>query len=130
MQRTAARACTAAIRPQIRHMNAHPTIPSRAQLALTHLLARLLERLERSPVPVGAEQYRSVVLHLAEEFNDLPPGADLGALLDAHPAAAELYENLHYAHAGLCRHPLGAAAEAELLARQVIDRARRGPAGE
>jgi hypothetical protein len=89
----------------------------------------LLERLEHSMVPVGAEQYRSVVLHLADEFNDLPPGTDLAALLDAHPAAAELYENLHYAHAGLCRHPLGVAAEAELLAREVIAKAKRGAAG-
>lgn len=92
---------------------------------MTHLLARLLERLERSAVPVGAEQYRSVVLHLADEFNDLPADADLAALLDAHPAAAELYENLHYAQAGLCRHPVGAAAAAELLAREIIARAMR-----
>jgi len=106
-------------------MSAHPSTPSRAQLAVTHLLARLLDRLERSTVPVGAEQYRSVVLHLVDEFADIPPGADLAALLDAHPAAAELYENLHYQHAGLCRQPLEAAAAAELQAKEVIARARR-----
>lgn len=106
-------------------MNAHPTTPARAQLAVTQLLARLLERIERSPFPVGAEQYRSVVLHLVEEFNDLEPGAELTALLDANPAAAELYENLHYQHAGLCRQPLEAAAAAELQARDAIERARR-----
>lgn len=122
-------ACTGPIRPQIQEMKAHSSTPSRAQLAVTHLLARLLERLESSTASVGAEQYRSVVLHLVDEFNDIPPGADLAALLDAHPAAAELYENLHYQHAGLCRHPLGAAAEAEVQAREVIARARRRATG-
>jgi hypothetical protein len=47
-------------------------------------------------------------------------------VLDAYPAAAQLYENQNYQHAGLCRSPLEASLDAELRARQVIDRARRG----
>lgn len=102
----------------------------KARLAVAHLLAQLLERLDRSAVPVGAEQYRSVVRHLAAEFDELQSHAGLSALLEAYPAAAELYENLNYRHAGLCRSPLDQALDAELRARRLIDRARRdGPRG-
>ena len=34
----------------------------------------------------------------------------------------ELYENLHYARAGLCRSPLERATEAELQTRQLLQR--------
>jgi hypothetical protein len=106
--------------------NHHPD--HKASLVVTHMLAQLLERLEHSPAPVGAEQYRSVVLHLVEEFRDVDPGARLGELLDAYPAAAEVYENLNYQHAGLCRSGLDAALSAEMAARKAIERAmRRGP---
>jgi hypothetical protein len=37
-----------------------------------------------------------------------------------------LYENLRYAHAGLCRAPLETALNAELAASAAIDRARQG----
>jgi hypothetical protein len=42
--------------------------------------------------------------------------------------AAELYENVQYAHAGLCRQPLEAALNAELLARSTLARMRGGAA--
>jgi hypothetical protein len=47
----------------------------------------------------------------------------LRALMTALPALAEVYENLHYEHAGLCRTPLVAAACAEVAARDAIARA-------
>jgi hypothetical protein len=94
-------------------------------LTVTHVLAELLERLEHSQEPVGAEQYLSVVNHLVEAFADVPAGAELGALLDTHPAAAELYENMNYQYAGLCRSPLETSLSAEQQARQVIERAMR-----
>lgn len=97
-----------------------------ATLAVAALLAQLLERLDRSSVPVGAEQYRSVARHLAEEFEELQTDGGLTKLLDAFPSAAELYENLNYQHAGLCRSPLELSLHAEQRARQVIERARRG----
>jgi hypothetical protein len=102
------------------------TSPARYTVAV--LLAQLLERLDSSAVPVAAEQYRSVVRHLAEEIDGLRSDTGLGRLLDAFPSAAELYENLNYGHAGLCRSPLERALHAELQARRLIERARRGPA--
>ena len=108
-------------------MNATQPKPSTANLSVAFMLAQLLERLERSAVPVGAEQYRSVVTHLRDEFEQVEGAPRFSALLDAHPAAAELYENLHYAHAGLCRSPLEASLNAELRAREAIDRAMRRP---
>ena len=108
-------------------MKASPPVSPKARLAVAHLLAQLLQRLERSPQPVAAGQYRSVVRHLAEEFEDLHSHQGLSALLDAYPAAAELYENLNYGHAGLCRSPLDLALSAELQARQLISRLKAGP---
>jgi len=110
-------------------MKTSHTTQSPARLAVAVLLSQLLERLDRSAVPVGAEQYRSVVRHLQEEFEELGAEDSLSALLDAYPSAAELYENLNYRHAGLCRSPLEQSLDAELRARQVIERARRGLAG-
>jgi hypothetical protein len=95
----------------------------KTDLTVTHVLAELLERLERSAVPVGAEQYRSVVQHLVNELGDVEPGTALGALLDTHPAAAELYENVNYQYAGLCRSALDASLAAERQAKEVLDRA-------
>ena len=108
-------------------MNATKTPHSKANLTTVHVLAALLERLENSAVPVGAEQYRSVVLHLVDEFKDVQSDQNLGALLNAHPAAAQLYENLNYAHAGLCRSPLETSLATELQARTAIERAMRPP---
>jgi hypothetical protein len=101
--------------------------PGNTDLTVTRVLADLLERLETSTTPVGAEQYRSVVLHLIDEFGDVEPSDALRALLDRHPAAAQLYENVNYQHAGLCRSPLELSMAAELKARQLIERAMRGP---
>jgi hypothetical protein len=88
-------------------------------------LARMLERLDRSAVAVDPQQYRGVVEHLAEVLRGMPHDAALDAVLEASPATAELYENLQYQYAGLCRSPLEAALQAELAARAAIDAARR-----
>jgi hypothetical protein len=111
-------------------MNATHTPAHKADLAVTHVLAQLLERLEHSAVPVGPEQYRSVVTHLVEQFRDTEAGTDLGQLLDAYPAASEVYENLNYQHAGLCRSALDASLAAELAARKAIERAMRAAGPE
>ncbi|WP_332776657.1 hypothetical protein [Polaromonas sp.] len=108
-------------------MNATKPLPSKTDLTVAHVLAELLERLEHSAAPVGAEQYRSVVLHLLDEFGDVESGTALSALLDTHPAAAELYENLNYQYAGLCRSSLDASLSAEREAKQAIDRAMHRP---
>ena len=88
-------------------------------------LARMLERLDCSGVAVDPKQYRAVVDSLTDVLRAVPRDAALDAVLDASPATAEVYENLHYQHAGLCRSPLEAALNAELAARAVIDAARR-----
>jgi hypothetical protein len=106
-------------------MKTSQSTQSPARLAVAVLLSQLLERLDRSAEPVGAEQYLSVVRHLKEEFDELGAERSLSALLDAYPSAAELYENLNYQHAGLCRSPLEPALAAELQARRLIERARR-----
>jgi hypothetical protein len=118
-------ACRRGRRPHLASMNATQPISSGGDLTVTYLLAQLLERLERSSEPVGAEQYRSVVLHLVDELNDAPSDGSFSALLDAFPATAQVYENLNYRHAGLCRSPLEPALSAELRAREAIERVMR-----
>lgn len=99
----------------------------KTSLTVTHVLAELLERLEHSAQPVAAGQYRSVVLHLIDELADVRPGMALRALLDTHPAASELYENVNYQYAGLCRSALDASVVAESQALQAIQRAMSRP---
>lgn len=89
----------------------------------TAVLAQLLERLDASRVPVDAHQYRTVAQRLAESLVNAE--IDWSPLLAQSPAATEVYENLHYAEAGLCRSPLELAAATELAARDAIERARR-----
>ena len=86
-------------------------------------LAGLLERVERAGVKVGAEQYRSLVRQVTLALNDELPADALQAVLGAHPAAAELYENLHYEQSGLSRSPLERSINSELLASQVLAKA-------
>jgi hypothetical protein len=88
------------------------------------MLARMLERLDRSAVAVDPQQYRSVVEHLTEVLHAMPDDAHLRAVLEASPSTAELYENLQYEYAGLCRSPLDSALGAELSARAAIEAAR------
>ena len=92
------------------------------------MLARMLDRLDRSATAVDAQQYRDVVEHLSEALQAGVPAPVLEAVLQASPATAELYENLQYRHAGLCRSPLEPALEAELAARAAIDAASRSAA--
>jgi hypothetical protein len=108
-------------------MNNAKTFPKTASLTVTHVLAELLERLEHSAQPVGAEQYRSVVMHLVNELHEVESTTELHVLLDTHPAAAEVYENVNYRYAGLCRSPLDPGLAAEQQARQAIARAMQRP---
>ena len=102
------------------------SIKSRLETVIA--LARLLERVENSTASVGADQYRALVRQLALALAQELPDAALQAVLDAHPAAGELYENLHYAQSGLSRSPLERSVESEKAAREVLDRARRARA--
>lgn len=110
-------------------MNTTPTTVNKNLV----VLARMLDRLERSGRPVDPGQYRALAARLAVELESAARDAALEAVLEAYPAAAELYENLNYRHAGLCRSGLDTSLAAELAARSAIDGARRaacGPAGQ
>jgi hypothetical protein len=89
-------------------------------------LVQVLRKLEHSQVAVDPEQYRSVVAHIADGLQNHPAGAGLDALLAALPELAEIYENLHYDQAGLCRSPLDASVRAEQVASEAIAKAMRG----
>lgn len=95
-------------------------LPERFRVVLT--LAQLLERLENSAAPLSADQYRSVVRHLADELGTVQPGPELDAVLKSFPAAAQLYENQRYEQAGLCRSPLELSLNTEQQARSALAR--------
>lgn len=98
-----------------------------AHLTVVFTLSRLLQRLELTCVAVDAHQYRAVARRLAEELAVLPMDESLSVILKVHPSAGELYENLHYEQAGLCRAPLERAVQAEQQTRQLLLRLRRLP---
>lgn len=95
-----------------------------ASLHVLAAMGALLERLERQPRQASAAQYRSVAQQVTQLLEQAEPGPALDALLAALPATAELYENLQYRHAGLCRSPLEAALNAELAASAALAKLR------
>jgi hypothetical protein len=88
-------------------------------------LARLLERVEANPVAIGADQYRALVRQLKAALAEPLPRAPLEAILKAHPATAELYENMNYELSGLSRSPLERSVATELLATQLLHKIAR-----
>ena len=106
-------------------MSAPLTHTLRTRIETLIALARLLERVEASPVAVGADQYRALVGQLASSLSAPLPEPALQAILGAYPATAELYENLHYEASGLSRSPLDRSVATEMLAAEWIHRAAR-----
>ncbi|WP_241517030.1 hypothetical protein [Roseateles puraquae] len=86
-------------------------------------LAHLLQGVEHQTV--DPHQYRLLVEKLSAELREHQAHPALATVLDHFPAAAELYENLQYAHAGLCRAPLEASLQSELAARELLARVSR-----
>ncbi|MEP7302925.1 MAG: hypothetical protein ABI699_15540 [Caldimonas sp.] len=99
--------------------------PLRTRIETVIALSRLLERVETSGVKIGADQYRALVRQLGAALSAPLPEPALQAILGAHPASAELYENLHYERSGLSRSTLDRSVSTEMLASQAIDRALR-----
>ena len=97
----------------------------RSRLETVIALARLLERVERQPGSASPEQYRTLVQHLGLALAQEMPEQALQTVLGSHPAAAEVYENLHYAQSGLSRASLERSVETEQQAREAIRRAAR-----
>jgi len=89
-------------------------------------LAQLLQGLEGQGRAADPHQYRLVVQKLTAELSEHQGHDALPALLDHLPAAAEVYENLQYGQAGLCRMPLEMSLTSELAVRSLLERVRRG----
>ena len=106
-------------------MSAPSTQPLHTRLETLIALARLLERVEATTRAVGADQYRSLVGQIGALLSAPLPGPALHAILAAHPATAEIYENLHYETSGLSRSPLDRSVATERLATQLIAKAAR-----
>jgi len=106
-------------------MNAPHTELLRSRLETLIALARLLERVEASPVAIGPDQYRTLVSQIKVALAPALPEQALQAILGAHPATAELYENMHYESSGLSRSSLDRSVATEMLASEWIHRAAR-----
>ncbi len=92
--------------------------------------AALLQRLEAQPLQVSPAQYRLVVQQLQRQLADVAMDDALDKLLQAFPAASQVYENLHYEQAGLCRAPLERSLNAEMAASALLQAIRLGAAGQ
>jgi hypothetical protein len=101
----------------------HETIKSRLENVIA--LARLLDRVDNSPVEISPDQYRALVRQLTRALAQELPDDALQAVLSTNPSAAELYENVHYAQSGLSRSSLEQSVRSEMLASQAIARAAR-----
>lgn len=106
-------------------MNAPHTESLRSRLETLIALARLLDRVEASPVAIGPDQYRTLISQIKVALAPALPDQALQAILAAHPATAELYENMHYESSGLSRSPLERSVATEMLASEWIHRAAR-----
>ena len=99
------------------------TVKSHIETAVA--LCGLLERVEHQAALIGPAQYQALVRQVGRALGQEMPDAALQAVLGAYPAAAGVYENLHYEQSGLSRSPLERSINAELLATQVLARAAR-----
>ncbi len=106
------------------HSESTHTLPAR--LHTLAAMASLLERLEQAPTTASAEQYLGVARQVRVLLAQAEPDKHLHLLLNVAPHTAELYENLRYEAAGLCRAPLEVALNAELAAAAAIKKARQG----
>ncbi len=110
---------------QVDSGSAHPTLARADALRVVEMLAGLLNHVEARPRP-DPDQYRLVIARLGAALDGLKMDARLRAILAACPSAAELYENLNYAHAGLCLHELDQSLATEQLARECLNRVQPG----
>lgn len=100
------------------------TVPN--ELLAIARLAQLLQGLEGQAAGPDPHQYRLLVDKLSAELREQQGHEALPRLLDHFPAAAEVYENLQYGHAGLVRAPLELSLTSELATRSLLERVRRG----
>jgi hypothetical protein len=98
---------------------------SHAKLETAIALARVLERVERGAEPVNAEQYQVLVARVRAALSEDLPEPALDAILSALPAAAEVYENMHYQLSGLSRSPLERSVSSEMLTTKLLAKVSR-----
>ncbi len=98
-----------------------------AELLSLVRLAQLLQALEGQGHAADPHQYQLLVQKLGAELREHQAHESLAGLLDHFPAAAEVYENLQYGHAGLVRAPLEMSLTSELATRGLLDRMRKTP---
>ncbi|MGZ5204161.1 MAG: hypothetical protein ACXWIZ_04550 [Caldimonas sp.] len=106
-------------------MSAPRLEPLQTRIETVIALSRLFERVESSGVKIGADQYQALVRQLKTALSSPLPEPALQAILGAHPASAEIYENMHYDVSGLSRSSLERSVATEMLATQALDRAAR-----
>jgi hypothetical protein len=90
-------------------------------------LAHLLEYMEHHGGAFDAQGYRNVVSRLQELLQGPLPEAALAAVLRRYRSAAEVFENLNYAHAGLSCASLECKVLSEVLAARLIQRVSQRP---
>lgn len=103
-----------------------PDTRYKTRLETVIALARLLERVERTPSGASADQYRALVLQLQAALDEGLPTDALNAVLSAYPAAGEVYENMHYAQSGLSRSTLDRSVASEMAASQLLAKLAAG----
>lgn len=97
-----------------------------------HALSHLLQALELSRTPPDPHQYQQLVqrltVHLkAAQDESLPVLKDI---LQIYPAAAQLYENINYHCAGLCRSPMEWSVRSDMATQDVLQHAMRSARGQ
>lgn len=99
-------------------------IPHRLQaLAATALLLEKLDRVPRSSA--SPAQYQGLVRQLTVLLDEAEGEDALQALIEGLPSLAEVYENRHFAEAGLCHAPLDDMVRAERDTTELLTRLRR-----
>lgn len=102
----------------------------RSQIENLVVLGGVLERVERNPVAVDADQYQLLVARLQAALSVPLPEKALTAILAAMPSVAEVYENMHYPLSGLSSATLEQSVSSELatakLLGQVSQRSEEG----
>ena len=96
-----------------------------AELLSLVRLAQLLQALEGQGHAADPHQYQLLVQKLGAELHEQQGHEMLAGLLDHFPAAGEVYENLQYGHAGLCRMPLEVSLTSELATRELLGRMKK-----
>lgn len=102
----------------------HLTVPT--ELLPVVRLSQLLQALDGQGGAADPHQYRLLVRKISAELLTHQGHEALAGLLDHLPASAEIYENLQYAHAGLCRASLALSLSSELAARELLGRVSKG----